>query len=233
MEEAAKNALMAGASSLPDHLREQAAANPNSDIRAQSEGMTSERKTVRHKQGAKGIPEIGIVVCNSWSSNTGSLTGEAALRVIKKTDDVVLFSLPAMATEVARQLYLAREIMHLVVMDGCRNRCAQRIIEGLGINYDAYLNVEFDIGIEKLGPFTTFQYSKGDITRVAAALKGIIEEIRKKGRKEGRKNRRVAEGTEQDREKKTRRQSGAESGKEGKLWLLQRKKDKADREVGT
>jgi len=184
MNRAAKNALMAGANSLPDHLREQAAANPNSDIRAQNEGMTSELNTASNsiRRRRKDIPEVGLVVCNSWSSNTGSLTGEAALRVIKKMDDVVFFSLPAMATEVARQLYLAREVLHLVVVDGCKNRCALRIIEGLGIKYDAYLNVEFDMGIEKLGPFTTFQYSTNDVRRVASALKGIIAEIRRKDR---------------------------------------------------
>ena len=41
------------------------------------------------------IPKIGIVICNSGASNTGTLTGLAAFDVVKK--NIGICSLPALA----------------------------------------------------------------------------------------------------------------------------------------
>ncbi|MBO3798182.1 MAG: putative zinc-binding protein [Thermoproteota archaeon] len=107
-------------------------------------------------------PEIGLVVCNSGASNTGQLTGLAALEVVRKlgSDRVGICSLPALANKIPRQVMLAKKIGCLIVVDGCRNECSRKILDALGIKYDKYLNLEYDLGIKKLGPFTTMNYSR-------------------------------------------------------------------------
>ena len=123
-------------------------------------------------------PEIGLVVCNSGASNTGHLTGLAALEVVKRLggEKVGICSLPAIANNIPRQTALVKKIEHLIVIDGCPNECAKKILNALGIRYNKYLNLEYDLGIKKLGPFSTMDYSEEDVEKVSSAIMEKIQE---------------------------------------------------------
>jgi len=123
------------------------------------------------------MPRIGLLTCNSGASNTGSLTGKAAIEIIKEFDNVGILSLPSLANNVPRQVMIAKNIQHIVVVDGCKNSCAKKVLEKLGLKYDAYLNIEKDIGIKKIGPFSSLQYSKEEIDRVKNGIKKLIEDF--------------------------------------------------------
>jgi uncharacterized metal-binding protein len=124
-------------------------------------------------------PKIGLVACNSGASNTGHLTGLAALEVVKKfgSEKVGICSLPALANNIPRQTILVKKIQHLIVIDGCRNECARKILNTLGIKYEKYLNLEYDLQIKKLGPFTTLEYSEEDVEKVSSAIIKKIQEM--------------------------------------------------------
>jgi len=124
-------------------------------------------------------PKIGLVACNSGASNTGHLTGLAALEVVKKfgSEKVGICSLPALANNIPRQTILVKKIQHLIVIDGCRNECARKILNTLGIKYEKYLNLEYDLQINKLGPFTTLEYSEEDVIKVSSAIIKKIQEM--------------------------------------------------------
>jgi len=124
-------------------------------------------------------PKIGLVACNSGSSNTGHLTGLAALEVVKKfgSEKVGICSLPALANNIPRQTILVKKIEHLMVIDGCRNECARKILNTLGIKYEKYLNLEYDLQINKLGPFTTLEYSEEDVEKVSSAIIKKVQEM--------------------------------------------------------
>ncbi len=116
------------------------------------------------------MPKIGLLVCGSNASNTGALTAAAALKIITRCKDIAILSLPSLANQIPRQIALAKKIEKLIVVDGCHNECAKKILEGLGIKYDAYLNLEYDLKIMKSGPFTTLDYSEDDLTKVEDAI---------------------------------------------------------------
>jgi len=101
------------------------------------------------------LPRVGLFACFSGGSNTGSLTGMAALEVMRRlgSDAVGVCSLPAILNEVPRQSGLVRKIRKIVVMDGCHNACARQLLAGVGIKPDVYLNLENDLGIVKKRPF--------------------------------------------------------------------------------
>ena len=125
-------------------------------------------------------PRIGLLACNSGASNTGSLTGVAALEIVKEFDDVGILSLPSLANNVPRQVAITKRLQHIIVIDGCKNACAKKVMEKLNIKYDAYLNIEKDIGIKKIGPFSSLQYSQDDVERVKNEIKKLIEQINKR-----------------------------------------------------
>ena len=121
------------------------------------------------------IPKIGLVICNSGSSNSGFITGLAATRVMAELgEDVGICSLPAIANKVPRQVAIVKRIPHIVVVDGCQNRCASKILDQLGIRYHVCINLE-DLGIKKLGPFTTLKYSEEGLEKVYRALTSRIK----------------------------------------------------------
>ena len=132
------------------------------------------------KSGKKIImPRIGLLTCNSGASNTGSLTGIAAIEIIKEFDDVGILSLPSLANNVSRQVMVTKDIQYIVVVDGCKNSCAKKVLEKLGLEYDAYLNIEKDIGIRKIGPFSTLEYSQEEVEKVKNEINKLIEEVGK------------------------------------------------------
>jgi uncharacterized metal-binding protein len=123
------------------------------------------------------LPRIGLVVCNSGGSSTGHLTGLAAIRVINEFGNRIgICSLPALANNVPRQVALTKSIKHLIVVDGCHNRCASKILSQLGISYDSYINLE-ELGIKKLGPFTTLDYTEEELEKVYQTLASKVREL--------------------------------------------------------
>jgi uncharacterized metal-binding protein len=123
------------------------------------------------------IPEIGLVICNSGSSNTGALTGTAAMKIVEELGEKVgICSLPALVNNVPRQINLVKKIPYLIVVDGCHNECAKKILEKIGIKIGAYINIEYDLGIKKIGPFTTLQYSPSEAYSVYSLILKRIKE---------------------------------------------------------
>jgi len=126
------------------------------------------------------IPKIGLLACNSGSSNSGTMTGIASVEVIKElgADLIGICSLPALANEIPRQVLTVKDLQHLIIVDGCRNSCAMKVASKLSLSHDAYVNLENDLKIEKLGPFSTLQYSNEDLSKVTQAIKAKISQLR-------------------------------------------------------
>lgn len=127
------------------------------------------------------LPEIGLLTCFSGASNTGLLTGMAAINVLKELgDDVVgICSLPSLSNRIQRQIAITKRLKYLTVIDGCHNSCSKKIADELGLKYNAYINLETSLGIKKLGPFTTLKYSKRELDKTTKAIIQKIEALRK------------------------------------------------------
>ena len=125
------------------------------------------------------MPKIGLLTCNSGSSNSGTLTGIVAMEVLKELsgDLVGICSLPALANEIPRQVLTVKDLKHLIIVDGCRNSCAMKVAKKLSLSHDAYVNLENDLKIDKLGPFSTLQYSNEDVNKIKEAIKAKISQL--------------------------------------------------------
>jgi len=122
------------------------------------------------------LPQVGLFACFSGGSNTGSLTGLAALEVVRRLggERVGICSLPALLNQVPRQSALVKKIGKIVVIDGCHNACARQLLAGVGIEPDVYLNLEEHLGIAKSGPFTSLEFTEQQVQAVADALVAAI-----------------------------------------------------------
>ncbi|NCF75493.1 MAG: hypothetical protein GWO87_03345 [Xanthomonadaceae bacterium] len=113
---------------------------------------------------------VGLMVCGSNASNTGALTAIAPLRIIKKHKNVGILSLPSLVNKVPRQTLLMKKLKKIIVVDGCQNEYAKKILENLGIKYDVYINLLYDLSIKKRGPFTTLKYSENEIDLIVKKI---------------------------------------------------------------
>jgi uncharacterized metal-binding protein len=120
--------------------------------------------------------EIGIIACASNASNTGSLTSRVALELAKMLGEKVgICSLPAIATNVPRQTNLVKSIPILVVIDGCHNECAKKILDNVKINPSIYINLEYDLDFKKEGPFSTFNYKEDHVKSIVGYVLSKIK----------------------------------------------------------
>jgi uncharacterized metal-binding protein len=125
------------------------------------------------------LPKVGLVACFSGGSNTGSLSGMAALEVVKRLggEMVGICSLPAILNDVPRQSAMMQRIEKLVVIDGCHNGCARKLLASRGIVPDVYLNLEEDLHLTKQGPFTSLAFTDDEVTLVADAIVVAVKRL--------------------------------------------------------
>jgi uncharacterized metal-binding protein len=123
-------------------------------------------------QKEMGLPKVGLFACFSGGSNTGSLTGMAALEVVRRLGNemVGICSLPAVLNQVPKQSALVRKIEKLVVIDGCHNECARQLLADRGIVPDVYLNLEEKLSLTKQGPFSSLAFTDDEVNLVADAI---------------------------------------------------------------
>jgi uncharacterized metal-binding protein len=93
------------------------------------------------------------------------------------SDLVGICSLPALANEIPRQMLTVKNLEHLIVIDGCGNSCAKSLAKKLSLSYDGYVNLEDDLKIKKLGPFSTLHYSAEDVNQVMEAIKVRVKHM--------------------------------------------------------
>lgn len=124
------------------------------------------------------LPRVGLFACFSGGSNTGSLTGIAALEVVRRlgNETVGICSLPAIVNQVPRQTALIKRIKKLIVIDGCHNGCARQLLAKTDIVPSVYLNLETDLNISKQGPFSSLAFTDEEVNRVAEAIIARIQE---------------------------------------------------------
>ena len=124
------------------------------------------------------VPENAIFCCFGCMSSVGTLTGVAVLEAYKKLDKEKngLFCTSAIAAGVPKHRKTTEQAKRIIVVDGCHNKCATKILEKDGLKIDKTLNLLLDLKIPKIGPFKPFDYKQEDLDRTVAAIISLCEE---------------------------------------------------------
>ena len=128
----------------------------------------------------KQVPENALFCCFGCMSSVGTLTGVAILEAYKKLDKKKsgLFCTSAIAAGVPKHRKTTEQAKRIIVVDGCYNQCARKILETAGFKVDRYLNLLEDLKIPKVGPFKPFDYTAEDLDRVVNEIIGLCEEVK-------------------------------------------------------
>jgi uncharacterized metal-binding protein len=125
----------------------------------------------------KHVPENAIFCCFGCMSSVGTLTGVAVLEAYKRLDkeNNGLFCTSAIAVGVPKHRRTAERAKRIIVVDGCYNKCATKILERAGFKIDKTLNLLLDLKIPKIGPFKPFDYKEEDLEKAVAEIIRLCE----------------------------------------------------------
>lgn len=120
-------------------------------------------------------PENALFICFGGLSNVGTLSGLAALEVVReltpqKACIFCLGALPARSESVMEKTRAARRI---VTVDGCDKNCARNIVVEAGFQPTRSITIEQDCGIEKK---PTFAFGDSDLQKVKQAILNALRE---------------------------------------------------------
>jgi uncharacterized metal-binding protein len=147
-----------------------------SDIETQNNSQSGVSGDGTHKD--EQVPENAIFCCFGCMSSVGALTGVAVLEAYKQMDQKRngLFCTSAIAAGVPKHRKSTEKAKRIIVVDGCYNKCARKILEKDGFKVDRYLNLLLDLKIPKIGPFKPFDYSADDLDKAVRAILKACEE---------------------------------------------------------
>ena len=124
------------------------------------------------------VPENAIFCCFGCMSSVGTLTGVAVLEAYKRLDKEKngLFCTSAIAVGVPKHRKTTERAKRIIVVDGCYNKCATKILDKAGFKIDKTLNLLLDLKIPKIGPFKPFDYSEEDLEKAVNEIIKICTE---------------------------------------------------------
>lgn len=134
------------------------------------------QKAEDHEDAEK--PRVGIFFCGGAMSSAGELTAIASFEVLKRLGpkEVGMGCVSALAAGIPKHFKTMQNLERVVVVDGCPNSCAHKVVEKTGSKMDAYLNLGKDLGIKKIGPFKPMEYSPEDFEK---AVQAIINKVQR------------------------------------------------------
>ena len=118
------------------------------------------------------VPENAIFCCFGCMSSVGTLTGVAVLEAYKRLDKEKngLFCTSAIAVGVPKHRKTTERAKRIIVVDGCYNKCATKILKKAGFKVDKTLNLLLDLKIPKIGPFKPFDFKEEDLEKTVAEI---------------------------------------------------------------
>jgi uncharacterized metal-binding protein len=118
------------------------------------------------------VPENAIFCCFGCMSSVGTLTGVAVLEAYKRLDKKKngLFCTSAIAVGVPKHRKTTERAKRIIVVDGCYNKCATKILKKAGFKVDKTLNLLLDLKIPKIGPFKPFDFKEEDLEKTVAEI---------------------------------------------------------------
>jgi len=121
----------------------------------------------------KSTPDNALFLCSGGMSNTGILTTKAGIRVLEELgeDKVGIYCLSALSAGVKMVLEKTSRTKNIVV-DGCPNECARKLVEWAGFTPDAVINVAKDLGVHKVP--SPSAHTDEDVEKVAEMIKRAL-----------------------------------------------------------
>lgn len=116
---------------------------------------------------------LDIILACDGAASVGQVGHEVAVKLTKEQKDARMCCLSAVAAESKPHVKIARDAKRLIVINGCANRCASRILERLQIQP----SYEITIAKEGVDKVPTLDFDEKDVTRIAAKIVSDLSSV--------------------------------------------------------
>ena len=115
---------------------------------------------------AKEAEKLNIILACDGAASVGQVGHQVAVELTNAHENARMCCITAVAAESKVHVDIARRARKLIIINGCANRCASKVLERLNIPY-AYEIVIAREGVEKV---PTLDFDMADVERIAKKI---------------------------------------------------------------
>jgi uncharacterized metal-binding protein len=115
---------------------------------------------------AKEAENLNIILACDGAASVGQVGHQVAVELTNSKEAARMCCITAVAAESKAHVDIARRARKLIVINGCANRCASKVLERLNIPY-GYETVIAKEGVEKV---PTLDFNMADVGRIAEKI---------------------------------------------------------------
>ena len=114
----------------------------------------------------KEAENLDIILACDGAASVGQVGHQVAVELTNSNEGARMCCITAIAAESKPHVGIAQRARKLIVINGCANRCASKVLERLGIPYD-YETVIAKEGVKKL---PTLDFNMDDVKCIAERI---------------------------------------------------------------
>lgn len=122
---------------------------------------------------SKEAENLDIIFACDGAASVGQVGHAVAVKLTNEQENARMCCITAVAAESKTHIDIAKRAKKLIVIDGCANKCASKILEKLGIPY----SYEIVIANEEVNKVPTLDFEEKDVDRISEK---IAREVLKK-----------------------------------------------------
>jgi len=115
---------------------------------------------------AKDPENLDIILTCDGAASVGQVGNNVAIDLTNSHEKARMCCMVAVAAESKAHVDIAKRARKLIVINGCPNRCASKVLEKLGIKYH-YEAIIANEGVKKI---PTLDFDKADVKRIAKKI---------------------------------------------------------------
>jgi len=115
---------------------------------------------------AKEAENLDIILACDGAASVGQVGHQVAVELTNSKEAARMCCITAVAAESKVHVDIAKRARKLIVINGCANRCASKVLERLDIPYE-YETVIAKEGVEKV---PTLDFDMADVERIAEKI---------------------------------------------------------------
>ena len=124
---------------------------------------------------AKGLD---IVLACDGAASVGQVGHKVAVKLTKETDGARMCCITAIGAESKPHVQIAKDARKLVVINGCQNRCATKVLEKVGLKP----SYEITIAEEAVDKVPTLDFDEADVDRIANKVTDEVAKVSPRNR---------------------------------------------------
>ena len=119
---------------------------------------------------AKGLD---IILACDGAASVGQVSHEVAVKLTKEKDKARMCCITAIGAESKPHVQIAKDARKLVVINGCQNRCATKVLERVGLE-PSYEIVIAQEGVDKK---PTLDFDEADVERISKKIASEVRDV--------------------------------------------------------